>query len=138
MSMWPPEKVPILTTLAKEFALFDRWFASYPGSTHPNRSFLLSGTAHGCEDTGCIIDFSQKTLFGLLNDFNKSWKIYNEDSLWMFSIELKELRTIDNLLKYKDMSKFYEDAANGTLPDFSFIEPRLSPNKNKGHEPSMG
>ena len=50
--MWPSEKVPIITTLAKEFALFDRWFASHPGSTYPNRQFVLSGTAHGMTDTG--------------------------------------------------------------------------------------
>lgn len=52
MSMWPPEKVPIITTLAKEFALFDRFFASHPGSTYPNRQFVLSGTAHGMTNTG--------------------------------------------------------------------------------------
>ena len=52
MSMWSPEKVPIITTLAKEFANFDNLFASYPGSTWPNRAFFLSGTAKGMEDTG--------------------------------------------------------------------------------------
>jgi len=50
--MWPPEKVPIITTLAKEFANFDHFFCSHPGSTWPNRAFLLSGTAEGIEDTG--------------------------------------------------------------------------------------
>ena len=42
----------MLTTLAKEYALFDRFFASHPGSTYPNRQFVLSGTAHGMTDTG--------------------------------------------------------------------------------------
>jgi phospholipase C len=28
LTMWAPEKIPIMTTLAKEFALFDRWFGS--------------------------------------------------------------------------------------------------------------
>ena len=52
MTMWPSEKIPIITTLAKEYALFDRFFASHPGSTYPNRQFVLSGTAHGMTDTG--------------------------------------------------------------------------------------
>jgi phospholipase C len=52
LSMWPPQKVPIITTLAKEFALFDRFFAAHPGSTYPNRQFVMSGTAHGMTDTG--------------------------------------------------------------------------------------
>jgi len=33
MSMWPSEKVPIITTLAKEFANFDRFFCSHPGTS---------------------------------------------------------------------------------------------------------
>ena len=32
LTMWPPQKVPIITTLAKEFALFDRFFAAHPGN----------------------------------------------------------------------------------------------------------
>ena len=65
MTMWPPEKVPIITTLAKEYALFDRFFAAHPGSTYPNRQFVLSGTAHGMTDTGGAVPpggFPQKTV----------------------------------------------------------------------------
>jgi len=35
------ENMTILTTLGKEFALFDRYFIGYPGSTTPNRMFVL-------------------------------------------------------------------------------------------------
>mmetsp|Transcript_34918 Transcript_34918/g.53608 ORF Transcript_34918/g.53608 Transcript_34918/m.53608 type:complete len:82 (-) Transcript_34918:997-1242(-) len=52
LTMWDPEKVPIITTLAKEFASFDRYFCSYPGPTDPNRMFMHSGTAHGVANTG--------------------------------------------------------------------------------------
>ena len=50
--MWPPEKLPIMTTLAKEFALFDRFFPSHPGPTDPNRLFMHTGTARGITGTG--------------------------------------------------------------------------------------
>jgi phospholipase C len=46
-TMLSPEKVPILTTLANEFALFDHYFASYPGPTRPNRIFMHTGTSSG-------------------------------------------------------------------------------------------
>jgi len=46
-TMLPPEKVPIITTLANEFALFDHYFSSYPGCTNPNRLFVHTGTAAG-------------------------------------------------------------------------------------------
>ena len=53
--MWKPEKVPIIAGLAKEFANFDRYFCGYPGSTWPNRMFILSGTTGGCSDTTCSV-----------------------------------------------------------------------------------
>jgi phospholipase C len=31
MSCFNPETVPVISTLATEFALFDKWFASVPG-----------------------------------------------------------------------------------------------------------
>lgn len=48
MTMWAPENVPIITTLANEFALFDNYFCSYPGPTNPNRLFMHAGTCAGC------------------------------------------------------------------------------------------
>ncbi|KAI8057829.1 hypothetical protein BDF22DRAFT_651982 [Syncephalis plumigaleata] len=50
MSTWPANSLPITHTLAKEFAVFDRWFASMPGPTLPNRQFLHSATSNGVTD----------------------------------------------------------------------------------------
>ncbi|KAK2995275.1 hypothetical protein RJ640_015556 [Escallonia rubra] len=33
--------------LVSEFAVFDRWFASVPSSTQPNRLYVHSATSHG-------------------------------------------------------------------------------------------
>jgi phospholipase C len=52
LTMWNPEKIPITRTLAKEFAFIDRYFASFPGPTDPNRMFVHSGTARGIQSTG--------------------------------------------------------------------------------------
>ena len=49
--MFKPENIPVITTLAKEFALFDRFFCSFPGSTDPNRMFIHTGSSHGNTDT---------------------------------------------------------------------------------------
>jgi phospholipase C len=38
-----PDQVPVLSTLAKQFALCDRWFASAPCQTWPNRWFVHAG-----------------------------------------------------------------------------------------------
>lgn len=42
-----PEALPVYSELVKEFGVFDRWFSSLPGPTHPNRLFVYSATSHG-------------------------------------------------------------------------------------------
>ena len=45
VSMFDINSAPIINTLAKEYAVFDSWFASVPTGTDPNRAFAMSGTA---------------------------------------------------------------------------------------------
>ena len=47
MYYFKPEKLPVLTTLAHEFAVFNRWFSSIPGPTLCNRAFAHYGTSFG-------------------------------------------------------------------------------------------
>ena len=42
-----PNHIPVLSMMAENFVLFDRWFASIPGPTNSNRAYLTSGTSHG-------------------------------------------------------------------------------------------
>src|SRR5947209_6131857 len=42
-----PEKLPVLTTLARQFAVINRWFSSIPGPTICNRAFAHYGTSFG-------------------------------------------------------------------------------------------
>ena len=37
--------------LAEEFAVFDRWFAAFPGPSWPNHLFSITGTSAGCTET---------------------------------------------------------------------------------------
>lgn len=136
MSMWAPENVPIITTLAKEYALFDRFFASHPGSTYPNRQFVLSATAHGMTDTGNKVPkggFPQKTV---LRSFEETpgldWRMYYEDSL-AWAVFMSDVQRNTSKQYIHVMDQFYQDAANGTLANFTFLEPRIHPNpKAKG------
>ncbi len=43
------DQIPVLTALAEEFAVCDRWFSSMPGPTLPNRYFLLAGSSGGLD-----------------------------------------------------------------------------------------
>src|SRR5215467_15582222 len=47
MEYFELDSLPALHALGREFVVCDRWFASLPGPTWPNRMFALSGTSMG-------------------------------------------------------------------------------------------
>ncbi len=47
MSYFAPAQLPVLTTLATEYAVFNGWFSSIPGPTICNRAFAHYGTSFG-------------------------------------------------------------------------------------------
>ncbi|KAJ3228288.1 hypothetical protein HK099_004281 [Clydaea vesicula] len=69
VSSFDPKTIPVITTLAKEFALFNRWFSSIPGPTQPNRAFVHSNTAAGMSDNDekkMIAGYDQRNLYDIL------------------------------------------------------------------------
>ena len=52
LSAFAPEQLPIKMTLAKEFAVFNRFYAAVPGPSQPNHMFAQSGTSCGVTETG--------------------------------------------------------------------------------------
>ena len=47
MYYFKPEQLPVLSNLALEYVVFNRWFASIPGPTLCNRAFAHYGTSFG-------------------------------------------------------------------------------------------
>nr|GMC80105.1 non-specific phospholipase C4-like [Ipomoea batatas] len=79
MNGFVPEAVPVYEELVREFAVCDRWFASVPASTQPNRLFVHSATSHGAtsNDTKKLIEgFPQKTIFESMDEAGYSFGIY--------------------------------------------------------------
>jgi len=77
-----PEKLPVLTTLATEFAVFNRWFSSIPGRRCANRAFAHYGTSFG--HVGMEIFLPQhansKSIYQRLDDAGKTAKVYYFDT----------------------------------------------------------
>lgn len=79
MSGFKPEMVPVYKELVMEFGVCDRWFASIPASTQPNRLYVHSATSHGAtsNDTKKLIEgYPQKTIFDSLDESGFSFGIY--------------------------------------------------------------
>ena len=124
MRAFDPTQLPALVSLADRFALCDRWFASAPCQTWPNRFFVHCATAGGVENNAPDkLPFKMKTVFNqLMDDVDtpQDWRIYFHD--------FPQTLTLDSLWPHLDHFKpfddFLHDAANGALPAYSFLEPR--------------
>jgi phospholipase C len=121
--------LPALHTLAKNFAVCDRWFSSLPGPTWPNRFFVHSGTSLGrVSMPNGILDsnlhwYDQTTLYDRLNEKKINWRIYYGDIPQ--SLILVHQLEPENAARYFKLLRFFQDAA-GTAKDFpqyAFIEP---------------
>ena len=47
MGIFTPRMLPVLSGLARGFAVCDQWFCSVPTETLPNRAFVCAGTSQG-------------------------------------------------------------------------------------------
>ena len=122
MKCFDPKHVPVITTLAQDFALFDQWHSGVPGPTEVNRAFAGSGTSYGFASNNQILDhlgMPQKPIFDTLSQANKSWGIYFSDAPTNVGFQY----TWAHLDKFHFLDTFYKDAAAGTLPSLSWIEP---------------
>jgi phospholipase C len=142
MNCYTEDAVPVLSTLAKEYGVFDAWFASVPSQTLCNRSFMHTGTSHGYvlnlpfyhwlwHDTPTIFNRIEEK-----QDPAVTWKIYY-DKLDIVSSTGLQHRA---LWKYRNtnffhMDDFESDAANGSLPSYSFLEPRFFIDHSDQHPP---
>jgi hypothetical protein len=91
---------------------------------------MLSATSAGLTETGDFYHnkpgelFPQQTFYDQLSKEGFKWRHYYNDTPW----EVFMAGVTKNLDNVKPITEFYEDARNGNLPAFAFINPRLSAN----------
>jgi phospholipase C len=123
MGYWTEHDIPFYYSLARTFPVCDRWFASTFGQTFPNRRFLLCGSALGTTRTD-ITDRppapKHGTIVEALGRNHIDWRDYHHDlaSLLLFF----DVYTA-NADKCPPLEQFFRDAAAGSLPAFSLVEP---------------
>jgi phospholipase C len=125
MYYFAPDKLPVITNLAKEFAVFNRWFASIPGPTLCNRAFAHYGTSFGHVSMELFYAGQQfKSIYERLAAAGKSSRVYYFDTA-------SSTLEVPNLLQnqpqvFGTFAQFVSDCANDQLPAFSFIEPNYT------------
>jgi phospholipase C len=125
MKCFTPQTLPVLSTLAQQYAICDHWFSSVPGSTIPNRLFAHAAESGGSATQDAILaPLKLKTIFEVMDDpdNNYSFRIYT--STTGGSVLLCNLYLIHHQDGFHSYDEFRSDCAKGDLPAYTFIEPR--------------
>ncbi|WP_428242386.1 alkaline phosphatase family protein [Gynuella sp.] len=139
MTGFTPEAVPVLATLAREFAVCDHWFSSIPSQTFGNRSFAHCGTSRGFVNNSPVHKWllhSAPSIFNRMHEHGRSFGIFYDPEDVLSFTELLQPSIWSLNRHVHDMNTFFDLAYTGQLPDYSFIEPRLMIDNNDQHPPA--
>ena len=125
MGYWDGSDLPFYYGLANTFVLCDRWFASAPAQTLPNRRYLQAATSAGMitsdvNEVLAIPNVPNGCIWERFEDHGISWADY--------AIDLADILLFQDFYKsHGNKVKKFEDfllhAQTGKLPQVSIISP---------------
>ncbi len=125
MQYWDGTDLPFYWSLADTFPFCDRWFASAPAQTFPNRQYLQAATCQDLisTDVGKVIAMPHPaggTIWEKLSSHGISWLDY--------AFDLPDIALFPKLLgtdadKIRTFPQFLADCQAGTLPSVSIVSP---------------
>jgi len=176
MGYYTSKDVPVYDHLARQYCVCDRWHASIPGDTWPNRLYATTGTkGEKVSATGLWESLTDAPPLRRLRSMplydvpaftrrltDKQWRWYSHDPATLRLVDARyrdlakpmrdnfayfDRRAVDWLTKRLETpivrgASFLDDAARGTLPQVSWIDPNfvdlsvLETNSNDDHPPS--
>ncbi len=131
MGMFPPGLLPVLSGLARGFAVCDHWFCSAPTETLPNRAFVNAGTSQGHMDDKAA-KYTCPSIYGSLSEHGVSWRIFGYDAQPLTRLDFSDTTDADDSC-FGEFKDFQAAAAGGTLPAYSFLEPSWGADGNSQH-----
>jgi phospholipase C len=110
------EQVPVIYALADQSALCHHWYSSLLGPTWPNRFYLHGATSKGRQSNFSVTGF--RSIFDVLDEARISNTNYYHDVAWATGGYFK-------LSGLAGIESFFTQAAAGTLPQVSIIDPHF-------------
>ncbi|PCN46706.1 hypothetical protein Csp2054_15865 [Curtobacterium sp. 'Ferrero'] len=145
MGGFPPDALPVLTTLAEQFGVFDHWFSAVPSDTWPNRAFFHAATSNGFTSNSGHGGYRKwrdapaaPTVFNTMQQAGVPWRVYYDASQVVSLTGILAAPAVQQYWQsnFRSMEQFHADARSGDLPAYSFIEPRMVFSRNSMHPPS--
>jgi phospholipase C len=129
LKCYSPSQLPVLTALAKEFAVCDTWHASLPGPTWPNRMFVHAASSNGLDhspttaeialwEVTSAFSFPNGTIFDRLSAAGVKRRLYAGDDFPMMAA-LKGIGLAD----IREYQHFAADLQQPFPYSYVFIEP---------------
>jgi phospholipase C len=125
------DQVPVLSAIARGFAVFDHWFSEVPSQTFPNRSFWTAASSSGLVVNSpaerFFLDNKAETIFERIEASGRTWKVYVLEPCPLSVTGLVNAPRLKEHFhdRFVPFAEFERDVGAGTLPDFALIEPNL-------------
>ena len=117
------QDLPFTPHIARAFTAFDRFFCSLLSSTYPNREYMAAAQSYGQMGNSIPASsagFPDTTIFASLSGAGVSNHYYYTD------IPVQALWGQPGLARSSQVQQFYEQAAAGTLPAVSYVDPSFN------------
>jgi len=131
MRCFPDSGVPVLGTLARQYAVMVNWHASVPGETWPNRQYAHAATSHGTANIE-VNFYTDETIFERLGD---AWAVYHDGVAQVWAYPKLWLEGLDH---FHDTDRLIHDIEQGTLPSYAFVEPNHGYGRGEGNSQHPG
>lgn len=158
MKCYTPQQVPVLSELARSFAVCDHYHCSVPSQTIPNRDFIHAASSDGHVNNGPVAPCNAKTIFNQLQDAidagrtELSWGIFGNNQFTSeadkegefgkdhFSLTRLIMTSLHDARfdgNFGTLTDFEAKCKDGALPSYAFLEPNYGgPGQNDQHPPT--
>jgi phospholipase C len=140
MGYWDGSDLPLYWNLASSYVLADHFFSSAWGASQKNHLYAVAAQAGGPEGGIPTTGFDFATIFDRLQAAGVSWKMYIQNYnptdtfrtsvshgpqvIWSALLAFPRFIDSPELASHiVDLSEYYRDLQNGTLPAVSYIIP---------------
>jgi len=131
MGCFTPEALPVLSALARGYAVCDHWYSPAPTETLPNRAFANAATSQGHMDDKTRT-FTCPSIFAALSAHGLGWAIYGYHSEPLTKSNFTDISTAPTS-HFGHFTDFTAAAAAGTLPPYTFLEPSWGSSGSSQH-----
>jgi phospholipase C len=132
MGMYTPALLPILSNLAKGYAVCDHWYASAPTETFPNRAFVSMATSQGHLSDSAASVFSAPSIFTSLGKKGVSWSVYGYNAPPLMRGSVADIAQAPES-HFGQFADFQKAVSSKSLASYVFLEPEWGSKGNNQH-----